>query len=497
MNALSAATTDTYRDLIEWASEQPWSTGKVGLLGISYFAAGQWKVAATNPKGLAAIVPWEGFSDDYRDVSRHGGILSDVFLKRVWERQIGSNQYGLPGRAARQWGPDTIEGDLTDEELEANRTELIEGPAKSQFRDDEHYASVNFNLEDVQAPLLTVANWGGIMLHLRGNVQGFIHAGSHFKYIRFIVGRHDLPFYYLEEVEVQRSFLDAFLKGDDRVGWSRRGAIPPVDLVLRKGDVGHNNPEAEKSYPRRKENEWPIARTQYVEFFLTPGKQILPTSPEVELPCKIGYRALGTIELQQLISFVSSPFESETEITGHITVHLNVSLTGDAEGPVPSDVDLFLTLKHLSASGKEIFYTGTHGDAAPIVKGFLRVSLRKTNPQHPRHRPWLPHRDYYSTDVLPVVPNEIYAVVIEMWPTNVIMDKGDRLVLDVSSGDTSGCSIFQHSDPIDRYVLSDVFIDLGIDLSPGLNPPLRAQILYILALTTPTISPFQLYHKWL
>jgi hypothetical protein len=76
------------------------------------------------------------------------------------------------------------------------------------------------------------------LLHLRGNVQGYLNAGSEYKYLRFITGRHDLPFYYQSEVEIQRSFLDAFLKDDDRVGWSERGKLPAVDMCIRKGDPG-------------------------------------------------------------------------------------------------------------------------------------------------------------------------------------------------------------------------------------------------------------------
>jgi hypothetical protein len=85
------------------------------------------------------------------------------------------------------------------------------------------------------------------------------------------VGRHDLPFYYPEEVELQRSFLDAFLKGHDRVGWSVPGKVPPVDLVLRTGNPGFNNAAKEKAFPRRVETEWPIARTKYTDYYLTPN----------------------------------------------------------------------------------------------------------------------------------------------------------------------------------------------------------------------------------
>lgn len=41
LDALSAATIDAFCELIEWASKQAWSNGKVGLLGISYFGATQ------------------------------------------------------------------------------------------------------------------------------------------------------------------------------------------------------------------------------------------------------------------------------------------------------------------------------------------------------------------------------------------------------------------------------------------------------------------------
>ncbi|KAB8260268.1 Alpha/Beta hydrolase protein [Aspergillus pseudonomiae] len=453
LDCLSPTTIDSFCELIEWASEQTWSNGKVGLLGISYFGATQWQVAARRPKGLAAIVPWEGFSDFYRDATRHGGILCNAGIDGIFKRQIGPNQYGLPGRAARNRGDDTIEGSLSEAELAMNRVTLVDRAREARFRDGDHYASVNFNLEDVQVPLLSVANLGGILLHLRGNVQGYTHAGSDFKYLRFIVGRHDLPFYYAEEVEIQRSFLDAFLLGQDRVGWSRKGAVPPVDLILRKGNVGYNDPQSESKFLRRKENEWPIARTQYTPLFLQSDETLSWTKPtDLTMPHKVEYHAFGDGDnCHPSVSFTSPQFELETEITGHIVVRLNVSMSRCRwQSTKPSDMDLFLSLRHIASSGEEVFYTGTTGEPAPITKGSLRVSLRRTNPQHPRHRPWLPHRDYLSTDVLPVIPNEVYTVDVELWPTNVVVQRGERLVLDIGASELAGSGLFQHDDPSDR-----------------------------------------------
>ncbi|MDE3077149.1 MAG: CocE/NonD family hydrolase, partial [Chloroflexota bacterium] len=70
-------------DLVEWAGSQSWSQGRVGLHGVSYLAWSQWKIAALNPPHLAAINPWEGVSDFYREMAFHGGIPETAFL-RMW-----------------------------------------------------------------------------------------------------------------------------------------------------------------------------------------------------------------------------------------------------------------------------------------------------------------------------------------------------------------------------------------------------------------------------
>jgi predicted acyl esterase len=118
--------------------------------------------------------------------------------------------------------------------------------------------------------------------------------------------------------------------------------------------------------------------------------------------------------------------------------------------PTPRDIDLFLTLRHISPQGKEVFYTGTAGDPVPLCKGWQRVTLRKVNTDHSKNRPWLPHRDYFSTDVLPVIPGDVYSVDVEIWPTNVIIQEGGKLLLEVASGDTQGCGTFQHRGETDR-----------------------------------------------
>ncbi len=116
LDIFSAQETRDYYECIEWAGTQAWSNGKVGLLGISYYAVNQWQVAALRPPHLAAICPWEGASDHYREFTHHGGILN-VFTSVWYPVQVSAVQHGVGERGARNpntgepvAGPDTLAG---------------------------------------------------------------------------------------------------------------------------------------------------------------------------------------------------------------------------------------------------------------------------------------------------------------------------------------------------------------------------------------------------
>ncbi len=108
---------------------QPWSNGKVGLNGISYYAMNQWQVAALQPPHLAAMCVWEGAADFYRDFSHHGGILL-LFGRDLVPRHGRSRASTAEGtrdfrsRINGEWcsGPET----LPEEELGANRSDFYE-----------------------------------------------------------------------------------------------------------------------------------------------------------------------------------------------------------------------------------------------------------------------------------------------------------------------------------------------------------------------------------
>jgi predicted acyl esterase len=117
--------------LIEWAGSQPWSTGNVGMLGVSYLAISQYKAAALHPPALKAICPWEGFTDAYRDIFTTGGIPENGFA-RIW--------LFMTKRVARV------------------ATDLAAGRREHPLR-DEWWEALTPDLADITVPMLVCASF--------------------------------------------------------------------------------------------------------------------------------------------------------------------------------------------------------------------------------------------------------------------------------------------------------------------------------------------------
>jgi uncharacterized protein len=185
-----------FAECIEWAGTRSWSTGKVGLCGISYYALTQWMVAGLQPDHLAAIIPWEGYVDYYRATTHHGGIRSE-FQDKWWVRQVARVQYGVGDRALKSAvtgesiaGPET----LSEEELANNRVDLVHELRTRQL-DDEWYRARSADVTRITVPLLSAANWGGQGIHPTGNFEGFERSSSAQKWLEVHGDTHYTHFY--------------------------------------------------------------------------------------------------------------------------------------------------------------------------------------------------------------------------------------------------------------------------------------------------------------
>jgi len=99
--------------------------------------------------------------------------LSNEFIRFSWSRQVVSNQYGKGERAARNWAWIRLKV-IREEELVRNKKDQNLDNVNYQFRDYLYYASKEYNIEDIQVPLLSFANWGGILSPLRSDIEGHV-----------------------------------------------------------------------------------------------------------------------------------------------------------------------------------------------------------------------------------------------------------------------------------------------------------------------------------
>jgi predicted acyl esterase len=426
---MSPLQTREYYDAIEWAGAQAWSNGKVGLLGVSYLAIKQWQVAALQPPHLAAMIPWEGMFDHYRDFYRHGGIYSSFFLKLLWDSQISTNQNGNAATPYRDrfTGAVSTGAAINPDMLPGNLANVYQAGLQHPF-DDAYFKARTPVAERITVPFLSAGNWGGLGLHLRGNVEAFERAASQQKWLEMHTDTHFASMYLPDAVALQRRFFDHFLKGQDN-GWDKQ---PPVIVTIRDP----------RGMVRRTETEWPLARTQWTPYYLDADAAALSTG----IPAASGkadYVALGPgVTLQ------SAPFAVDTEFTGPVAAKLFVSSS-------TADMDLFLTLRAFDPQGGEITFVGANDPKAPVSQGWLRVSQRKLDEARSRpDKPYHPHDER-----LPVEPGEVYAVDVEIWPTSIVVPAGYRLALTVAGKDFArpeaqglmkGSGIFLHDDPADR-----------------------------------------------
>jgi predicted acyl esterase len=152
---LGTASARNVYDVIEWLAGRQWCTGKVGMAGNSQLAMIQWAVAALRPPHLAAIAPWEGLVDVYREVNVRGGIPDTKFH----EQDITAFIYG--------------ENDTEDLAANIDRYPLVNA----------YWADKRPALADITIPAYVVASWTSA-IHPHGTLQGFREISSEHKWLR-------------------------------------------------------------------------------------------------------------------------------------------------------------------------------------------------------------------------------------------------------------------------------------------------------------------------
>ena len=401
---------------IEWAGTTEWSSGRVGMLGISYYARNQWRVAAMHPPHLTAIIPWEGGNDTYRDSGYHGGILSQ-FRERWAKHQVVNIQYGRGDNAAMN--PNTGESvagpvTLADEQLAANRRNAHEMLKQHPLCDDWHKERTP-DLSKVEVPLLSCANWGGAGIHPRGNYNGYLEASSKQKWLEAHGDSHWSLFSSGYGLDLQKRFFDHFLKGIDN-GWEK---TPPVTLNIRHPG---------ERFELRFEQEWPIARTEWTKLYLDCANLKLVTEPPTE-ETSLTYDAMG-----DGVTFWLEPQGEPLEITGPMASKLFVSSS-------TSDADLFCVVRLFDPNDNEVTFMGSTDPNTPIAFGWLRASHRALDPGKTTF--WRPYHPHDRTE--PLTPGDVYECDVEIVASSIVVPAGWWLAFTIRGKD------YEYTGPLDEF----------------------------------------------
>jgi predicted acyl esterase len=374
-------------ELVEWAGTQPWSNGRVGMLGVSYLAISQYRAAALHPPHLAAICPWEGFTDVYRDFMTPGGITEHGFSV-IWQT--------LSRRVARI------------------STDFAAGRRAHPLR-DEWWDALTPDIERIEVPMLVCASFSDHELHSPGSWRLFERASSTVRTAYTHRGPKWSVFYSDEAFDAQRGFFDRHLRGVDAAA-AVPALLPPVRLEVRES----RNTIVEV----RSEQEWPLARTVWTDRYLSADGLVdaVPTAGERSFALR---RGSASFDL---------PIEHDVEFTGPMSLKLWLALEG------VDDANIFVGVEKWRGD-EYVPFEGSYGYGRDrIAVGRLGLSLRELSAAS---RPHEPEHDYQQRRLL--TPGEVVPVELALSASSTVFRAGDTLRLIIAGRNLEpGNPLFGH-----------------------------------------------------
>lgn len=424
--------------VVEWIAEQPWSSGRVGMVGISYEGMMQFFTAGHQPKGLSCIAPqYPGLPQCYVD----GGLAISSFA-RVWERLHKGMSENEP--AAPVDGPD---GETLRAEADAERS-------------PDSYRWVETFSEMDPRDVTRMSSYDGLRRRRPRPDLGMGDLPSGWQESCEIINQSGVPTYMVTgwwDLTFPGYLIDAFNRLDVPkkliVGpWNHgQGGDPELlrwfDYWLKDIDngvmdepavhYGASEPSGAtvwKSAPRL-----PLPEAQNRSRWLTAaggladsrsGEQEQMTY-DVDHDVSLGALSrhsyyiddlyINTVDLNarasRCLTFTSEPLDEDVEITGWPSVQLEVSTSSDRGAVV-------VTLEQIDEDGSTAY----------LSEGFLNFAYRRLGDDPGGHEGPVWH-SWSKADLAPVHPGEAMDIQIELYPVSAVVRAGQRIRLTVAAAD--------------------------------------------------------------
>lgn len=367
-----------WADALAWMAEQPWSSGKIGMSGVSALCMTQWIVAKNPPPQLKAIIPWEGFN----------------------ERGPGGGYGGIPEVGFGKW--------LVWQWLEPSLNPEADGPEPEFF-------AWEYDLEAMSVPALVCGSFSDQELHTWDTLEAFMRMRAEHKWL-YSHRRQKWGVYYGdEELALQKRFLDRFLKDEA----TAMDGVPAVRLEVN---------ESRSEFKVLQTTTWPVEGTRYDSLYLdAASNRLVPERPANASSKTFTPQPVGDHANRAVFDY---QFERDTDLVGYMTLKLWI----DAEDA--DDVDLFVGIEKLDANGDEVYFFSSSGGNAngPVARGWLRVSKRELNPE--LSIPWRPVLSMINDQRLS--PGEVVDVKVPIMPSGTTFRTNETLRVVVQSWSAQG-----------------------------------------------------------
>ena len=473
-------------DTVEWAASQPWSNGRIGMVGASYVGATQWLAATTRPPHLVTLVPNVTASNYHDGWTYQGGAFELAFNVSWTLNQLTLANFPTQSKAKgipqdRQPGLLKAVDGMTDAYRSLPLKDLpdlkdglapyyYDWLAHPDFDDYWKKLCIEDQHSNITTPALHIGGWYDIFLG--GTIRNFlgmrksgatedarrgqkliIGPWEHSSRGGSMVGSHyfgvaaDANALGLDDIHLR--WYHYWLNGVDNGILSE----PPVKIFVMGDDVW------------RDEEDWPLARAQDTRFFLHSGGKansshgdgslgvegpgdepadVFLYNPADPVPtvggalcCNPYFAANGAFDQNDIESradvlvYSTPPLEREVEVTGPVTVTLWAATSA-------TDTDFTAKLVDVCEDGC----------ARNLTDGIIRARYRNSM-SHPE----------------PVEPGTPVCYTIDLWATSNVFKAGHRIRLEISS------SNFPR---FDRNTNTGNLIAADSELKPALQTVLHA-----------------------
>lgn len=391
-------------DLVEWAAQQPWSDGNVGMVGISYFAMTQLEAAVEQPPHLKAIFPVAGTFDLYETASHHG-LVSSAFItpflgmigltsrqsSTLWRGKLLDAVSGFVHAPAIHKKFETFNGEaaLTGLKLLLKLPHdphpwddlwcsiIAEHPLRDAWWEERNLLPL---LHQVKIPVYLGCDWQNVPMHLPATFSAYaaLTGSSHVRVA--MLGEHGLSWPW-ESLHVEAlAWFDHWLKDQDT------GILegPAFRYVLPGAEGWHVAPG------------WPIAGVVHKAFALRADGTLMAADESLATPEDItSSRKMLTLgaglsrakasetDPPSFLTWTTTPLPHDIDMVGDIELQLDATSTA-------VDTAWIVTLQSVD----------TAGTVTDITAGYLRASLREIDPTMSRvGAPHLPCRTFQAVPI--------------------------------------------------------------------------------------------------